>query len=112
MYWKEVPVQVQAGHGPGRVSQPLEPRFQAGVDSISMFDGSGGTDAYLDGWAWGPYFDVEGGEREAAEVVAARFNRSFPMDFVARIRELHSSGRRDPIPGAADHWMDDDHDQA
>ena len=110
MYWKEVPVQVQAGHGSSRVSQPLEPRFQEGVDSISMFDGSGGTDDYLDGWAWGPYADFEGGEREAAEAVASRFNRSFPEDFVARIRELHRSGRRDPTPGAADHWMDDGHD--
>ena len=110
MYWKEVPVQVQAGHGPSRVSQPLEPRFQEGVDSISMFDGSGGTDDYLDGWGWGPYADVEGGEREAAEAVALRYNRFFPKDFVARIRELHRSGRRDPTPGAVDHWMDDGHD--
>ena len=44
MYWKEIPAQVQAKDKNGLVSQPLDPRFQEGIDAISMFDGSSGTD--------------------------------------------------------------------
>ena len=45
MYWKEIPVQVQAEDESGQVSKPLDARFQEGVDAISMFDGSAGSDA-------------------------------------------------------------------
>jgi len=60
MYWKEVPVQVQATDGEGPVSRPLHERFQQGVDAISMFDGSSGTDDYLMAWEWGVETEVEG----------------------------------------------------
>ena len=60
MYWKEVPVQVQAEDGGGQVSKPLEAQFQEGVDAISMLDGSGGTDDYLDAWEWGEHTEMEG----------------------------------------------------
>ena len=38
MYWKEIPVQVQATAGTEQVSKPLDERFQQGADAISMFD--------------------------------------------------------------------------
>ena len=107
MYWKEIPVQVQAEDGSGQVSKPLEPRFQEGVDAISMFDGSGGTDAYLDGWEWVESTEIDGSAEEAASTVAERLNQRFPDDFVARIRDLHRSGSRDPRPGAVDHWLEE-----
>ena len=50
MYWKEIPVQVQAEDESGAVSRPLDARFQQGVDAISMLDGSAGSDDYLMGW--------------------------------------------------------------
>ena len=106
MYWKEIPVQLQAEDESGQVSRPLDDRFQEGLDAISMFDGSSGTDAYLEGFQWGPYTDSEGSAREVAEAVAERFNSGFPRDFVARIRDLHLSGKRDLNPGAIDHWVD------
>ena len=106
MYWKEVPVQVQAVDGDDQVSKPLQERFQQGVDAISMFDGSSGTDDYLMAWEWGIETEVEGTVEEAAEAVAERFNNGFPRDFAARIKDLHESGRRDPRPGAADHWVE------
>ena len=106
MYWKEVPVQVQATDGDGPVSRPLHERFQQGVDAISMFDGSSGTDDYLMAWEWGVETEVEGTAEEAAALVAERFNNGFPQDFAARIRDLHASGCRDPRPGAADHWLE------
>ena len=105
MYWKEIPVQVQALDDSGAVSRQLDDRFQEGVDAISMFDGSSGSDEYLDAWEWGEYAEVEGPAAEAAAVLAERLNAGFPQDFVARIRDLHRSGDRDPRPGSADHWM-------
>ena len=106
MYWKEVPVQVQAVGDDGQVSEQLDARFQEGVDAISMMDGSAGTDDYLAGWAWGEFDEVEGAAAEVASQVAERYNRGFPDDFVKRIRDLRNSDMRDPRPGAADSWLE------
>ncbi len=106
MYWKEIPVQIQAQDEGGLpVSVPLDARFQQGVDAVSMFDGSSGSDAYLMAWEWRDYGDVDGAAQDAAASVAERFNSRFPTDFVARIRDMHNAGERDPQPGAIDHWM-------
>ena len=106
MYWKEIPVQVQAEDGSGQVSKQLDERFQQGVDAIATFDGSGGTDDYLMGWEWGGQVDADGTAEEAASALAAKLNKGFPSDFVARIRDLHMAGERDPKPGAVDHWYE------
>ena len=105
MYWKEIPVQVQAQDDSTTVSKQLEPRFQQGVDAIAMFDGSAGTDDYLMAWEWGEFDDMNGPAEVAAESAADRLNSGFPQDFVARIRDLHREGRREPTPGAIDHWI-------
>ena len=107
MYWKEIPAQVQAEDESGRVSKPLDGRFQEGLDAISMFDGSSGSDEYMNGFEWGPYSDAVGTADEAATTLAERYNIEFPTDFVARIRDLYRSGERDPRPGAVDHWRGD-----
>ena len=104
LYWKEIPVQVQVEDESGQVSQPLDDRFQQGVDAISMFDGSSGSDDYLNAWEWGGYDEVDGTAEEIAVHLADRFNKGFPEDFVNRVRDLHRSGGRDPRPGAVDHW--------
>lgn len=105
MYWKEVPVQVQAQDAAGQVSKPLHNRFQQGADAISMFDGSAGTDDYLMAWNWGDYVEVEGTAEEAAMAMAERYDSAFPKDFVARVRDLQKTGKRDPVPGAIDSWI-------
>ncbi|MBI4306729.1 MAG: virulence factor [Chloroflexi bacterium] len=104
MYWKEIPLQVQAADGTKQVSQPLDPRFQEGADGIAMFDGSSGTDSYLAAFEWGPYVEMPGSPHEAASALAARINEKFPLDFVARVRDLERAGKRVPTAGAADHW--------
>lgn len=106
MYWKEIPVQVQAQDESGTVSRQLDPRFQQGVDAVAMFDGSAGTDDYLMAWEWGDFADASGDARSAADAVADRLNRDFPEDFVARIRDMQRDGARNPAPGAADGWLD------
>ncbi len=105
MYWKEIPVQVQAEDESGRASKPLDDRFQQGADAVSMMDGSYGSDDYLNGWGWGEHSEVAGSAEEAAAAVAERYNRDFPKDFVARVRDLHRAGKRDIRPGAIDGWM-------
>ena len=105
MYWKEIPAQVQAQDERGQVSQPLDRRFQEGIDAISMLDGSAGTDSYLAGWEWGPYKEAPGTAKEAATALAATYGASFPQEFVSIVRDLHRSGRRDARPGALDHMM-------
>ncbi len=107
MYWKEIPVQVQARDGDESVSVPLDHAFQEAVDSIAMFEGSAGSDEYLDGWDWCEFRAVEGGAEEAARAAADRYNSGMPDDFVARLRDLHRTGRRDGDPGTIDHWFDD-----
>jgi hypothetical protein len=107
MYWKEVPVQVQAMDSSGSMSKPLEDRFQAGVDALSMFDGSSSTDAYLESWEWGDYIEMDGSAQNVMETITERINNSFPIDFVARIRDLELEGNRDPRPGAVDHWLEE-----
>ena len=106
LYWKEIPVQIQADNGNARVSRQLDPRFQEAADAIAMFDGSYGGDAYLDAWEWGD-FATSGLEPDsAADEVVARFNGGMPSDFVARIRDMHTAGTRIPEPGAIDGWLE------
>ncbi|MEX0763034.1 MAG: virulence factor [Dehalococcoidia bacterium] len=107
MYWKEIPVQVQAEDGDGQVSLPLDARFQEAADAIAMLDGSAGSDEYLDAWEWGAFEEAPGTAAEAAEARASLYNERIPGDFVARIRDMHRDGSRDPRPGAIDAWADE-----
>ena len=108
MYWKEIPIQVKAEDGNLESSSPLSPRFQQGLDAISMFDGSFGSEDYLMAFEWGDIAEVDGAAEETALAVARRYNERFPKDFVSRIRALHETGGRDPRPGAVDWWLEHD----
>ena len=103
MYWKEIPVQVQAEDADGKVSRQLDDRFQHAADHVAMVDGSMGSDEYLDGWGFGPYEDGDGTATSAAEAVAVRLEQ-MPVDFTNKIIDMHKDGTRDPVPGAIDHW--------
>lgn len=104
MYWKEIPVQVQAQDESGQLSTQLDARFQEAADAVSMMDGSYGSDAYLDAWGYGEFAEAPGDAKTAAEELAARFNSGMPEDFVARIRDMHRDGTRDESPGAINSW--------
>lgn len=105
LYWKEIPVQVQVKDEKHSVSQQLDERFQQGVDAISMFDGSSGNEEYLAGWQWGAFSESEGSAEVLADNLTELINSTFPVDFVARIRDMCSNGERNPNPGALDHWF-------
>ena len=104
MYWKEIPVQIQVDDHDSQVSRELDPRFQKGVDAIALFDGSIGTDEYLTGWEWGPFIEASGSKESVSSAIVEYYNRSFPVDFVTKIRDLYLAGNRDPNPGSIDHW--------
>ena len=57
-------------------------------------------------WEWGEQVEEEGSAEAAASKAADRFNKGFPENFAARVRDLHRSGKRDPRPGAVDHWVE------
>jgi hypothetical protein len=103
MYWKEIPVQVQAEDANGRISRQLDDRFQRAVDAVAMQDGSEGTDEYLDGWGFGPYEEAEETATDAAEAVAVQLEQ-MPVEFARKIVDMHKQGTRNPVPGAIDHW--------
>lgn len=105
MYWKEIPVQVQAEDDEGRVSRQLEDRFQKAADAVAMKDGSEGTDEYLDAWEFGPYVESPSSAADAAEELALKLQR-MPTNFVQRIIKMNEDGTRNPVPGAIDHWVE------
>ena len=104
MYWKEIPAQVQAIGDDGTVSAQLEPRFQEGIDAIAMFDGSAGSDDYIEAWDWRDAGEFAGDAADVSERVADHLNSQFPQDFVARIRDIQRAGERDMTPGSLDEW--------
>ncbi len=105
MYWKEIPVQVQAEDENGRISRQLEDRFQKAADAVAMRDGSEGTDEYLDSWEFGPYKEVEGTAASSAEELAVKLE-NMPANFVQRVIKMQNDGTRIAEPGAIDHWIE------
>ena len=102
MYWKEIPVQVQATNDSETQSFPLDSRFQEAVDAISMMEGSYGSDEYLDAWEWGEYFEVPGTLDDVLKSVGDRYNKGMPQNFVGKLRDLHKNGCRTPSAGSID----------
>ena len=105
MYWKEIPVQVQAEDEDNRVTRQLDERFQKAVDADAMIACGNGTDESLAGWQFGPYFDQDGPAADSAESVARKLEK-MPENFVKRILELQKSGERNVQPGSIDIWSD------
>ena len=106
MYWKEIPVQVQATNDSETQSLPLYSRFQEAVDAISMMEGSYGSDEYLDAWEWGEYFEMPGELDDVLNSVVDRYNKGMPQNFVAKLRDLHTNGSRIPSAGSIDGWIE------
>ena len=105
MYWKEIPIQIQAEDDCTVKSKLLDDKFQKAADAISMIDGSSGTDDYLNGWQWGEYKKVDKDIDLALNCEVDKFNKYMPKDFVSRIKQLHEKGLRKETPGAINHWL-------
>ena len=88
MYWKEFPAQVKAQDETGTAKAMLPDRFSEAIDAAAMAEGSADTEAYLDGWNWGPEEVRPGSAREVADAVTAELDQAYPKDRLTRmIRE-------------------------
>ncbi len=85
MYWKDIPSQVKADGEGGTHRAMLPDRFQQAIDMAAMAEGSTDTDAYLDGWTWGPRQERPGTAREVALAVAAELEAEYSE---ARLQKL------------------------
>jgi len=107
MYWKEIPIQISVEDSTKKYSVELDARFQQAADSIAMFDGSMGTDEYLDGWQW-----KESKSNMTLEVAIDKlttyYNQGMPDNFVAQIRDQIKNGTRNESPGSIEKWINDE----
>tara|TARA_B100001029_G_scaffold175048_1_gene175953 strand:- start:3104 stop:3445 length:342 start_codon:yes stop_codon:yes gene_type:complete len=104
MYWKEIPVQIEFSDPSTKKSIKLDERFQFAVDSISMLDGSYGSDDYLDGWKWVNKEDIK--EELTEEFIDGYTNKyKYPQDLIKKITSLLELNKRDEAPGSIDSWL-------
>lgn len=85
MYWKDIPSQVKAEDESASVKAMLSDRFQQAIDAAAMADGSVGTDAYLEGWAWAKKQDRPGSAQDVLDIVVAELEAEYPQ---GRLREM------------------------
>jgi hypothetical protein len=79
LYWQNIPAQVKARDDEGDVSAPLPDDFQIAIDTEAMVQGKIGTDAYLEGYDWGPEEERPGSAKETAQAVAEEIAASFDL---------------------------------
>ena len=104
MYWKEIPVQIQGKDSKNTISRQLDERFQKAIDSIAMYDGSAGSDEYLNYWGYGDYKETNEDLNSALDFYEEKYN-SMPDDFVKRIVKTIDDNTRDVSHGAIDDWL-------
>lgn len=85
MYWKEFPAQVKAQGGQSTASAMLDDRFQQAIDAAAMAEGSVGSDAYLEGWAWGPEQEQAGSAHDVLAAVKAELEAEFTPERLAEM---------------------------
>jgi cvfA/B/C family virulence factor len=85
MYWKDFPAQVKAQDEAGVARTMLPDRFGQAIDAAAMAEGSADSEAYLDGWSWGPDEERPGSAREVADAVAAELDRAYPQERLMRM---------------------------
>ncbi len=76
--WHEFPAQIRVREGTQRIQFELPPRFQERIDAEAMKRGLAGTDAYLEGWNWGPKTEREGTAQAVADALARELEAQFP----------------------------------
>lgn len=90
-YWKDFPTVISAEDEDGKAKAMLSERFQEAIDQASMVEGSTDTDAYLEGWEWGPEEERSGSAQEVVEAVAEELEAAYPpqrlIEMIRHIRE-------------------------
>jgi hypothetical protein len=92
MYWKDIPAQVKAEDEAGTVKLMLPSRFSEAIDLAAMAEGSTGSEAYLDGWGWGPEGARDGSAHAVAEALAAELDAAFPPERLMELVRSYKTG--------------------
>lgn len=91
LYWYEIPTQVRAEDGNGRVSVRLPERFQLAIDEVAMSANLIGEDEYTDGYHWSEEKEEDGTAEEVAQAVAAMLESKYPtIDNRALVEKLRT----------------------
>ena len=85
MYWRDIPAQVIAKAGRANARRELSPRFQESIDAAAMECGAHGSDDYLEGWRKGAPEPCGADLDAAADVAAARIERDYDAERLARL---------------------------
>jgi len=99
MYWKEIPIQIQAKDKDNTKSHQLSDKFQVTIDKVAMFDGSYGAEEYLEGWSYGPEIDLDMNISNAINFISEKFEE-FDGDLVQIIAEKWKKNIRSEKPGS------------
>ena len=99
MYWKEIPIQIQAKDKEDTKTHQLSEKFQVSVDKVAMFDGSYGADEYLDGWSYGSEVNIDMDINNAINFIAEKFEE-FDGDLVQIIADKWKKNIRSEKPGS------------
>ncbi|MFW6182214.1 MAG: virulence factor, partial [Chloroflexota bacterium] len=67
------------------VRKMLPDYFQQAIDGAAMAEGSTDSDAYLEGWDWGPQEEREGSAEEVAEALVVELEEAYPK---SRLTEM------------------------
>lgn len=78
MYWQEFPAQVKVSDGNETVRRMLPDTFQQAIDGAAMAEGSTSTEAYLEGWQWGPKQERSGSAQTVADALVAELQEAYP----------------------------------
>ena len=105
MYWKEIPVQIQASDDKTTKNYQLSEKFQESVDKVAMFDGSYGSDSYLDGWSYGPIKSMNLDIDNAISKISEKFE-TFDGDIVQIISKKWKNNTRNESPGSLNYLFD------
>lgn len=102
MYWKEIPVQIEFADKSTKKTIKLDDRFQAAIDSISMSDGSFGSDDYLDGWNW--VVKEDSPETLNEEIITSYIKKfdNYPKNLIKEIKNMIDNGTRNEKPESID----------
>jgi hypothetical protein len=89
LYWHDIPIQVKAEDGEGRVGVQLSARFQAAIDEAAMAANLIGDDDYTNGFQWHEAGVRDGAAQSVAETVAAELEAKYAeIDWRSTARKL------------------------
>ncbi len=99
MYWKEIPIQIQAKDEDTTKNHQLSDKFQTIIDKVAMVDGSYGSDEYLDGWSYGPEINLNMDINDSIKFISVKFEE-FDGDLLQIIVEKWKKNIRSGKPGS------------